>query len=54
MLVLLGGCERTEAEFNALMTASGFAPIAPVLLWPMFSLLETRPGGPLLPGAAQG
>lgn len=43
MLVLLGGCERTKAEFNALMAASGFAPITPLLVRPMFSLLETRP-----------
>ncbi len=43
MLVLLGGCERTEAEFNALMAASGFAPVTPALVRPMFSLLETRP-----------
>ncbi len=54
MLVLLGGCERTEAEFNALMTASGFAPITPVLVRPMFSLLETRPDGPSPPDGAQG
>ena len=47
MLVLLGGCERTEAEFNALMAASGFAPITPALVRPMFSLLETRADGPL-------
>ena len=46
MLVLLGGRERTEAEFNALMAASGFAPIMPVLVQPRFSLLETRPDGP--------
>ena len=46
MLVLLGGRERTEAEFNALMKASGFAPITPVLVQPRFSLLETRPDGP--------
>ena len=54
MLVLLGGCERTEAEFNALMAASGFAPITPALVRPMFSLLETRPDGPPPPGGAQG
>ena len=54
MLVLLGGCERTEAEFNALMAASGFAPITPALVRPMFSLLETRPDGPPLPSGTQG
>lgn len=54
MLVLLGKCERTEAEFNALMALSGFAPITPALVRPMFSLLETHPDGPPLPGGAQG
>lgn len=51
MLVLLGGRERTEAEFNALMAASGFAPITPTLVQPRFSLLETRPDGPAADGA---
>ena len=53
MLVLLGGRERTEAEFNALMAASGFAPITPILVQPRFSLLETRPDSPAT-GDAQG
>lgn len=53
MLVLLGGCERTEMEFNALMTASGFAPITPTLVRPMFSLIETRPSRPPPPGDAE-
>lgn len=50
MLVLLGGCERTEAEFNALMASSGFAPITPTLVQPMFSLIETRPDNSLPSG----
>lgn len=53
MLVLLGGCERTEAEFNALMAASGFASITPTLIRPVFSLLETCPSGPPPPGGAE-
>ena len=51
MLVLLGGRERTEAEFNSLMAASGFAPITPVLVQPRFSLLETHPDRPAADGA---
>ena len=54
MLVLLGGCERTEAEFNTLMAASGFAPITPLLVRPMFSLFETRSGNLSPPDSAQG
>ena len=43
MLVLFGGCERTEAQFNALMTEAGFAVITPTSTVAGVSLLETRP-----------
>ena len=43
MLVLFGGSERTEAEFNALMAEAGFSNVIPTLTEAGVSLLETHP-----------
>ena len=43
MLILFQGRERTEAEFNRLMAEAKFSNIAPILVQPMFSLLEAHP-----------
>jgi hypothetical protein len=43
MLVLHGGRERTESDFNALLGRSGFAPAKLIDTGPGFSVLETSP-----------
>ncbi|MGE3285375.1 MAG: methyltransferase [Pseudonocardia sp.] len=43
MLVLLGGRERTEAEFRALLGAAGFTPTRTVATGAGVSVLEARP-----------
>jgi len=43
MLVLLQGRERTEMEFNALLTASGFGVLTCRATRPRFAVLEARP-----------
>jgi hypothetical protein len=43
MFVLFHGRERTEADFNALLTQTGFAPLAAGAVRQAFVLLEARP-----------